>query len=102
MRKILAVAISLALVASVPAYGQAVQRADDVKEGSGKVKYDNIFLKPVSVKDKKKKPPPPKPPKCEKPTKKKPSPTNPCPKSSSLEQGNAIVTVGLDRKIFFG
>ena len=95
MRRLLAVALSVGLVASAPAFGQSLKQQPNFFE---------LFNPNFSLK---KKPPPepkpPKPPKCTKPTKKNPTPSNPCPKDkSSLEQGNVIVTVGLDRKIFFG
>lgn len=92
MKKLIAVALSFALVASIPAYGQSKSSDDKPKNSiSG-------WLKPVTLKKNKK----PEPPKCNKPTKKNKSPTNPCVKSSSYQSGGSIVIVGLDRKIFIG
>jgi len=109
MRKLLAAALSVALVASVPAYGQSIASGGKSTQVKSLSTFDLAQMKLPDPKTKEKKgtdkdkpkpPPPPPKPKCEKPTKKKPSPTYPC-KKSSLEQGGAIVTVGLDRKIFF-
>ena len=107
MRKLLAAALSVALVASVPAYGQSIVSGGKSTQVNSLSTFELAAVSkpdPSTKKrkdDDKKKPKPPPKPKCEKPTKKKPSPTNPCHKSS-LEQGDVIVTVGLDRKIFVG
>jgi hypothetical protein len=103
MKKLLAAALSVALVASVPAYGQSIVSGGKSNQVNSLNTFELASVSKPDPKTKKRKDDDkkPKPPKCNKPTKKNPSPTNPC-KKSSLEQGDVIVTVGLDRKIFVG